>query len=134
MPTQLALDFASPHPALDLGSLCDADERAVARALRPGRAQARQVADIAQEAGVPERRAQELMQHLLLDHHWPIGTAMSAPYGNYLIDCPAELEETVALLRMRGISSLVRAAALRKTSLERELADVQAQLRLEATP
>lgn len=129
--SQLALDFASPQSALDVASLCDDDERAVAQALRWGRARARQVADIARDARVPERRAQELMQHLLLAHHWPIGTAMSRPHGNYLIDSTAELEETVALLRTRGISMLARAAALRHVSLERELAEVQTQINLD---
>lgn len=129
--SQLALDFSLTPPALDIDSLCEGDERAVARALRWGRAHARQVAEIAREAGVPERRAQELVQHLLLDHHWPIGTAMSAPFGNYLIDSAAELEETVALLRTRGISSLARAAALRRQSLQRYLAEVQTALALD---
>lgn len=132
MADQLSLVLASAPPALDIGSLCDAEERAVAQALRWGRAHARRVAEIAADAGVPERRAQEFMQHLLHEHHWPIGTAMAAPFGNYLIDSPAELEETVALLRTRGISSLSRAAALRRMSLKRYLAEVQTALELEA--
>lgn len=132
MSGQLALPFGeAPLPALDLSALCDGDERAVAAALRYGREQARQVGEIAREARVPSRRVQELVSHLLLEHQWPIGTAMAEPYGNYLIDSTEELAETVALLRMRGISSLARAAALRKMSLKRYLDEVQTQLKLD---
>lgn len=131
MASQLALNFDLPHAALDVSSLCDADEQAVARALRWGRARARQVPDIAREARVHSRRVQDLVLHLLLEHHWPIGTAMSEPYGNYLIDSAAELEETVALLRTRGISTLARAAALQRMSLKLYLVEVQTQLGLD---
>lgn len=132
MSGQLALPFGQvPSPRLDISSLCDGDERAMAAALCWGRERARQVGEIAREAGVPGRRVQELVAHLLLEHQWPIGTAMSEPFGNYLIDNSRELEETVALLRTRGISSLARAAALRKTSLNRYLDEVQTQLKLD---
>lgn len=128
MDSQLALLLDTTRPALDAASLCDADELAVARALRWGRERARRISDLAAEIGIPSRRVQELVQHLLLRHHWPIGTAMSEPYGNYLIDSRAELEETVALLRTRGISNLVRAAALKQMSLESYLRHVQTDL------
>lgn len=135
MSEQFAFSFdLPPLAALDVSSLCDADEQAVARALRWGRERARQVPDLAREAGIPSRRVQEIVLHLLLRHQWPIGTAMSAPFGNYLIDSTRELEETVSLLRTRGISTLARAAALKKMSLKRYLNEVQTYLQLDEQP
>lgn len=125
---QLAFPLDVPRPALDLGSLCDAEEMRVARTLLWGRAHALQVPAIAAAGGVPARRAQEIIEHLLHAHQWPIGTAMSRPFGNYLIDSPADLEETVVLLRTRAISTLARAAALKRMSLARYLAEVQHHL------
>lgn len=127
---QLALAFDQPRPALDLSSLCDESEAAVARALRWGRARARQVGEIAAEAGLPERQTQEVIQHLLFDHQLPIGTSMAEPFGNYLIDSAEELEQTVRLLRTRGITSLARAAALKRMTLEQYLRLVQGELAL----
>jgi hypothetical protein len=128
MDSQLALHLDATRPALNLGLLCNGDEVAVARALRWGRENARPIAEIAAAVGIRSRRVQEIVQHLLHEHHWPIGTAMAAPFGNYLIDSSRELEETEALLRTRGISNLARAAALRRMSLRRYLAEVQIDL------
>lgn len=130
MSAQLALAFDLARPRLDPDSLCDGDEAAVARALRWGRASARQIAEIGAAAGLPGRRVQDVIQHLLLDHQWPIGTAMSAPFGNYLIDSAEELEQTVALLRVRGISNLARAAALQRMTLAQYIRAVQTELQL----
>lgn len=129
---QLAFPLAAPRPVLDLGALCDAEEVRVARVLKWGRSSARQVPEIAAAAGTGGRRVQEVIEHLLHAHGWPVGTAMRAPFGNYLIEEPGELAETVALLRMRGLSSLTRAAALRRMSLARYLAEVQTEIRPEA--
>ena len=127
MDPQLAFHLDTVRPLLPLGDLTE-EERAVGRALRWGRAGARQVPDLAQETGIPERRVQEIVRQLLHEHGWPIGTAMSSPFGNYLIDNAAELEATVELLRVRGISNLARAAALRRMSLKRYLATLQTEL------
>ncbi len=56
---------------------------------------------------------------------------MSEPFGNYLIDSDAELEQTAELLRTRGISNLARAAALRRMSLRQFIEHVQHRLELE---
>lgn len=120
--------FDVPRPELDPDGLCDAEDRAVLRALRWGRQQARQIPEIAAEAGVTGRRAQTIIQHLLLDHHVPIGTSMGEPAGNYLIEDEQDLSATVELLRRRGISNLVRAAALKKMTLRRYLETVQHDL------
>jgi hypothetical protein len=129
MDSQLALHLDATRPALSWD--LDPEELAVGRVLRWGRAQAIQIPEIAAAAGLPPRRTQEVVQRLILRHHWPIGTAMAEPYGNYLIDSAAELEETIRLLRERGISSLVRAAALNRTSLQAYLAHLQLQLGLD---
>jgi hypothetical protein len=97
--------------------LCNPEEAAVARALRWGRENARRIDDIAAEAELPARRVQDVIHHLLLEHHMPVGTAMAEPFGNYLIDNDDELAETVRLLRGRGLSNLQRAAALKRMTL-----------------
>jgi hypothetical protein len=127
MEPQLALLLDTTRPALDFAGLSD-DELAVGRALRWGRASARQVREVAAETGIPARRVQDLIDELIHAHGWPIGTSMREPFGNYLIDSAADLEATVALLRTRGISNLVRAAALRRMPLQRLIAEIQTDL------
>ncbi len=127
MDAQLALHLDATRPVLSLAHLSE-EERAVAQALRRGRANARKVREIAAEAGIPNRRAQEIVQQLLHEHGWPIGTAMEAPHGNYLIDSATELAATVDLLTRRGISNLARAAALKRMSLRRYINSVQTDL------
>jgi len=119
---QLAFDLSAA--ARGFSGLCGPEEEAVALALRWGRENARRVADLAAEAGLSPRHAQELIQHLLLKHHVPVGTAMAEPFGNYLINSDEDLAETVSLLRSRGLSNLVRAAALKRMSLRRFLLEL----------
>lgn len=130
MRDQIPMDMRVVRPELRLDSIRDADVRAVARALRWGRANARQIGDLAEVAGIHGRRVQEIIHELLFDHQWPIGTAMSPPHGNYLIDTREELSHTVDLLRTRGISNLSRAAALRRMSLRQFLMKIQHELEL----
>jgi hypothetical protein len=125
---QLAFPLEEPRAALRLVAMCSDDERTVACVLQWGRGGAMQVTDIARRTGIPSRRVQELIEHLIRAHELPIGTAMRRPFGNYLIDKPQDLEETVALLRTRGISHLARAASLKRMSLKRYLAEVQLEL------
>lgn len=127
MDTQLALHLDTARPVLSLESL-DSEERAVARVLRWGRAGALQVREIAAAAQLPVRTTQRVVKRLLHERQWPIGTSMTEPYGNYLIDSAQELEDTVGLLRDRGISELARAAALSRMTLRAYLANVQMDL------
>lgn len=131
MDAQLGLHLDTTRPTLEWAAL-DAEERAVAAALRWGRAGARQVREIAAAAGLGGRRAQEVIEQLIHRHGWPIGTSMAAPFGNYLIDSARDLEATELLLRTRGISNLARAAALRRMSVRRYLRQVQTDLDAEA--
>jgi len=133
MDAQLALHLDTARPVLSLESL-DSEEQAVARVLRWGRAHALQVRDIAAAAHLPVRTTQRVIKRLLHDWHWPIGTSMAHPCGNYLIDSAAELEATVELLRDRAIAELARAAALRRMSLRAYLATVQTDLVDALTP
>ncbi len=130
MDPQLAMVFDAPWRDLHPESLCEPEEQALGEALRWGRGGARQVPELAAAAGVAPRRAQELMQHLLLKHRWPIGTSMSEPFGNYLIDSLQELEKTVSLLRVRGLSHLQRAAALKRMTLQEYVRTIQFDLAL----
>lgn len=130
MDSQLALLLEASRPALPLDALCSDEERAVARALRWGRAGARQVPAIAAEAGIGTRKAQELVKHLVEAHHWPIGTAMASPHGNYLIDDAQDLEATTAVLKSHAISTLSRLAVLQRITVRRALALLQSELDL----
>lgn len=130
MDSQLGFILDTTRPELNLAELCCDEERAVARAIRWGASYARQVPDIAHHAGLKPRKAQAIIKHLVDDHAWPIGTSMREPFGNYLIDSATELEQTSALLRVRGISMLARAAKLNRTSLRLVLERLQAELDL----
>jgi hypothetical protein len=131
MDRQLALVLDGRPRPVDFSTLCDAEEMAVAQALRWGRECARQIPELATITGIHPRRVQEIVHHLVHRHHLPIGTAMSEPAGNYLIDTLEDLEHTVALLRMRGISNLARAAALKGMTVERFLRLIQTELPVE---
>lgn len=130
MDSQLALHLDHTRPVLDWSAL-DAEEHSVACALRWGRPNARQVREIAEEAGIGGRRVQEVIEQLIYRHGWPVGSSMAQPFGNYLIDSAAELDATETLLRTRGVSSLRRAAALRRMSVRRYFAAVQTDLETE---
>jgi hypothetical protein len=132
METQLALFIDANRPHLDLAGL-GADEMAVISALSWGAGSARKVSEIAAAAGVPSRRVQEILHRLLHERGLPIGTSMTEPFGNYLIDTAEELERTVELLRRRGISNLARAAALSHMSVRRYLDLVQRRLPIEGS-
>ena len=122
------LAFPMEPPRVDLAALCSDEERRVARVLRWGRESAQQVPTISELTEIPARKVQEIIEHLIHEHALPIGTAMSRPFGNYLIDSADDLQQTVGLLHTRGISNLARAAALRKMSLRRYLAEIQLEL------
>ncbi|HEX8321000.1 hypothetical protein [Longimicrobium sp.] len=127
MDPQLALHLDTTRPALSWDQL-DPDEAAVARVLQWGRANALQVPEIASAAGLPRRRTQEVIRRLVCDHAWPVGTSMTEPHGNYLIDSADELEATYNLLRGRGLEHLQRAAALKRMSLQDMIRAVQTEI------
>lgn len=127
MDAQLALHRDASRPEL-LTVGFDEEELAVAGALRWGRANARKVPEIAKLTGLSVRRTQLVIRRLVETRWWPIGTSMRHPFGNYLIDDASELASTERLLRDHGISTLQRAAALRRMSLSRYIHQVQTDL------
>lgn len=130
MELQTALAFPEGKPIQPLPFTATGEERAVFYALRSGAENARQIKDLAEETGIPGRQVQSIVETLILEYSIPIGTSMRRPYGNYLIDSAEDLENTVELLRTRGISNLVRAAALKNMSLRQYLEEVQVELEL----
>lgn len=131
MELQTSLSFPTGSPIHPLPFTATVEERAVFYALRLGAAHARQIRDLADETGIPGRQVQAIVERLILEYQVPVGTSMRRPYGNYLIDQPEDLKATVELLRVRGISNLVRAAALKRMTLRQYLQEVQAELELE---
>lgn len=101
------------------------EERAVARVLPIGRANARQVRDLATAVNLPPRRVQQILKGLLEKYGWPIGTAMERPFGNYVAEGTEERERAAMLLTAHAVSTLKRAAALRGIPLGEQVADVQ---------
>lgn len=115
------------RPKLPLAEL-SSEEQAVVAALEWGRENARLIPEAAAAAGLPPRRYQRTVEHLVHVHGIPIGTAMGPPHGNYLVDDPEELARVEELLRRRGISLIARAAALRRFGLRRYLSEIQTAL------
>lgn len=134
MKERIPKDVVVARPPLVLAGIAEDDARAVAHELRWGRWNARQIPELARATGIPARRVQQIIHdELLLKYEWPIGTAMSPPHGNYLIDTREELMQTVDLLRTRGISNLSRAAALKRMTLRAFLMKVQLEMELGST-
>jgi predicted transcriptional regulator len=104
---QIGFDF-------DLAS----EERIVLDLIRTGRDNARRVDDIAAAANFARRHIEEIVKHLIEDHCYCIGTGTKEPFGYYMITDPAEIENVYASLRRRGISTLYRAARLKKISVQ----------------
>lgn len=130
MDSQIALSFPSGSVVPPLPFSASREERAVYETLRAGAEQALQVPELAKRTGIPARQVQSIVEKLILEYSIPIGTSMRPPYGNFLIESPEDLEATVELLQTRGISNLVRAAALKKMTLRQYLEEVQVELEL----
>ncbi len=94
-----------------------AEEAAVLCKIHIGRDQARQVTLISRETGIHWRRVQQTVKHLIEDHGHCIGTGTKEPFGYYLITEPSEIEAVYLSLRHRAISTLHRAARLKKISV-----------------
>lgn len=121
--------FAQPE-RIDVTALCSTEERAVASLLntREGADAAIQVKDAARAVGLPPRRVQAIVEHLVKDHRAPIGTSMRAPYGWYLVATPEEHEQVVGLHRARAMSELQRMAAHDKRAALDLMREIQTEL------
>lgn len=91
-----------------------------------GRANALQVRHFAQLLGVDERRAQQIVKHLVEDHAILIGSAVTRPFGYFVPETPEEVEAVTAQLYHRIASLAVRIARIRRISVE----EVYGQLKL----
>jgi len=78
---------------------------------RRGKAAAIPVPDLAVEAGMDERRVQQVVKHLVEEHQAPVGTATTAPCGYYWIVTDEERREVRNSLVRRAVSTLRRARA-----------------------
>lgn len=83
-----------------------------------GHGQAVSVRGLSLILGTSERATRGIIQGLINVHGLPIGSSVNPPAGYYWITDPEELEATCRSLRHRGIAILVRAAKLKKASLE----------------
>lgn len=118
------------RPVIRVRDLCSIEEARVVRALEWGSAHARKVDELAKDVRLTSRQFQHVMDHLLFEHAVPVGTSMRRPFGNYLIDSPQDLEDTVTLYTRRGLHSLAKASGLKRQSLRRYLSHVQTHLHL----
>lgn len=90
------------------------EEAAVLRAIIPqrGKARAVQVGEISKRAGVPSRRAQDLVKALIEVHHVPIGTSRSAKRpGWYLCATVGELRAMHEVFHGQALKLLARSRA-----------------------
>ncbi|MCK5607579.1 hypothetical protein KAR91_37190 [Candidatus Pacearchaeota archaeon] len=93
-----------------------------------GKAQAIRVAVITHETDIPDRKARDLVKHLVEDHHYPIG---SCPAGFFMAETKEEIEEVYHTMVSWALSVLKRASAFKKNS---RLDEVLGQLKLELKP
>jgi predicted transcriptional regulator len=94
------------------------DERLILSLISSGRENARKNDSIAAASGLHWRRVQMIIKHLIEDHNYFIGSSVGNPAGYYMITDEAEINEVYQSLRHRGISTLFRAARLKKISVE----------------
>ncbi|MEW6115364.1 MAG: hypothetical protein AB1553_00485 [Nitrospirota bacterium] len=87
----------------------------VLAALREGKRNAILGAEIVKLTGIGYDRVRQVISHLVNDHYYLIA---SYSRGYYIPTSAEEVLETTRSLRHRGISILVRAARLQKTSVE----------------
>ena len=93
------------------------EENAVLQALGQHRGKGAAIVgrEIETITGVEYDRLRAVISHLVNDHGHLIA---SGPKGYYIPETPEEIGEATRSLRHRGISILVRAARLQKTSVE----------------
>lgn len=91
------------------------EERMILAALREGKKYAILGDEISRLTGIEYDRVRHVISHLVNDHYYLIA---SYSRGYYIPTSIDEVSETTRSLRHRGISILVRAARLQKTSVE----------------
>lgn len=109
MPDQVAIDY-------DAGMT--EGERLVLSCIPYGRKFARSVATLAEMTGIEHRQVEKTVRRLITQHNVCIGSSSGRPFGYYLITAPEEIDKVYTSLRRRGLQVLMRAAKLKKISLE----------------
>lgn len=93
-----------------------------------GRASAITGEELAKQADLPWRWCREVMKSLIETHHCRIGSAPGRPPGYFIIETPEEAEATYETLKGQALSTLKRAAVIRKVSLRELFGQLQMEL------
>jgi len=109
---QAILNF--DHPSLSQ------DEAAVLACLRDGREAAVSSTEITGRTGLSERKIQQVIRSLRMQHGYPIGAAVDEPMGYYIAVNQDELVAIARSLRSRALKVLAVAARFSKRSLAME--------------
>lgn len=109
---QAAFNFDSPH--------LHPDEAAVLALLGHGRGAAVSSTEITRRTGLSERKIQQVIRALRMQHGYPIGAAVEEPFGYYIADKQEELADMARALRSRALKVLAVAARFSKRSLRME--------------
>ncbi len=94
------------------------EEQLLLGLLKPGKENANSVKWLAGMLKMEEVTLRERIRHLIMEHGVCIGSSTSKCPGYYLITQPEELDKNYVSLRRRGIKILMRAAELKRISLE----------------
>lgn len=124
-PAQIMFDFDAREDTLDLLS---ADEKMILKLIRKGRENARQVIEIAELTGIDTRSVRAIVKDLIEKHGHCIGSSVGVPAGYYIITEQKEIDDVYDSLRHRGLSTLFRAARLKKLSVQAVFDQVMAEM------
>jgi hypothetical protein len=86
--------------------------------LRQGKDNARGVKFLASMMKMSEVELRGMVRHLIMEHKFCIGSNTNKCPGYYIISQPDELDKNYVSLRRRGIKILMRAAEIKRISLE----------------
>lgn len=93
-----------------------------------GRASAITGEELARQVGLHWRLCREVMKSLIETHHCRIGSAPGRPPGYFIIETPEEAEATYETLKGQGLSTLKRAAVIRRVSLRELFGQLQMEI------
>lgn len=109
MSDQIVIDFNKPLPDPVHGEQLQPEERRILELIRPGRAAARQVAEIAGLCGVKDIEVRQIVRHLRIHHNVLIASATSKPAGYYIATNEAESRAGIRQIvnRIRALRELL---------------------------
>lgn len=120
MSDQLPIDYNAILRRAEAGAISQLTDReeAVLSLLPRGRENTISKDAIAAATGIHWREVQSIIEHLVNVHGYFIGSTSGKPHGYYMIEAEKEIEEVYNSLRRRGLKVLMRAAKLKKISVE----------------